>query len=61
LEIVTFTAVAIVLYLLSDRALDFIEQQRGRRLKYRGVLFFVILLILALVSFRIIEQISGGA
>jgi len=53
-EIVYFTLVGIGLYFASDWVLDRIESARGRRFENRSVIFFVIILVLALVSFQII-------
>jgi len=53
-EIVYFTLVGIGLYFLSDWILDRIETVRGRRLENRSLVFFVIILVLALISFQII-------
>jgi len=58
-EIVYFTLVAILLYLLADWILRRIEAYLGRVLKQRTVVFFVILLILALVSFAAIRDYVG--
>lgn len=55
MEIIYFTAVAIVLYLVSDWLLERIELYVGRRLEYRTLIFFVILLSLALASFSLIR------
>lgn len=52
---VYFTLVAIALYLISDRIVDMIERRRGERLENRSLLFFVIILVLAVVSFSAIE------
>ncbi len=54
MEIVYFTLVGIGLYFLSDWILDRIETVRGRRLENRSLVFFVIILVLALISFQII-------
>lgn len=58
---VWFTLVAIVLYLLADAILDRIEIAAGRRFEYRTLLFFVILLTLALVSFSLIRLYTGNS
>jgi hypothetical protein len=55
MEIVYFTLVAILLYLLADWILRRIEAYLGRALEQRTVVFFVILLILALVGFAAIR------
>ncbi|MDP2620953.1 MAG: hypothetical protein Q8P46_12385 [Hyphomicrobiales bacterium] len=59
MEIVYFTLVAILLYLLADWILRRIEAYLGRVLKQRTVVFFVILLILAMVSFAAIRAYVG--
>ena len=59
-EIVAFTGVAVVLYLVSDRILEAIEVRRGERLAHRSVVFFAILVTLALISFSILEHVLGG-
>ena len=50
-----FTVVAIVLYFFSDWLLNMIEQRMGKRLKYRSVVFFAIITVLALGSFSFID------
>jgi len=59
MQIVYFTLTAIVLYLLSDHALDWLERRRGARFEHRTLIFFVILLILALVTFQLIGRLTG--
>jgi len=59
-EIVAFTGAAVALYLVSDRILEAIEVRRGERLAHRSVVFFAILVTLALISFSILEQVLGG-
>ena len=59
MEIVYFTAVAILLYLGADRAVDLIESKRGERLQNRSLVFFVILVVSALVVFRLIRLLTG--
>jgi hypothetical protein len=60
MEIVYFTLVGIVLYLASDWALDRIEIAAGRRLEHRTLIFFALLLTLALVSFSLIRWYTGN-
>ena len=60
MEILAFTATAIVIYLLADRILRAIEQKRGEVLKQRQAVFFVIILVLALISFRLLRLIFSG-
>jgi hypothetical protein len=60
MEILVFTLNAIVVYLVSDRLVRLIESRRGAVLKQRQVVFFVIFLVLALVSFRLLDALFGG-
>lgn len=55
-ELVIFTLNAIVIYLIADRIVRLIEQRRGEVLKQRQAVFFVIFLVLALVSFRLLRM-----
>jgi hypothetical protein len=55
-ELIIFTLNAIVVYLLSDWLVRVIERSRGRALKQRQVVFFVIFLALALLSFQILSN-----
>ena len=57
-EIVYFTLVGIGLYFASDWILDRIETRRGSRFKNRSIIFFVIILVLALVSFQLISHLQ---
>ncbi len=59
MESVYFTLTAIVLYVVSDWALQRVEVALGRRLRHRSVVFFVILLTLSLVSFSLIRRIAA--
>lgn len=52
---VYFTLVAILLYLVADRALRGIESAVGHPLEYRSVVFFGILLALAMATFALIR------
>lgn len=54
-----FTLAAIVLYVGADWILNRIEAAVGRRLEYRSIIFFVILLIMALSSFALIRHLSA--
>ena len=54
-----FTVAAIFLYFFSDWILNLIEQRLGKRLQYRSVIFFVIIMVLAMGSFEIIDRIVG--
>ena len=58
MEFVYYTIAGIVLYLGSDWILNRIEISRGQRFEHRSIIFFVIILVLAVVSFRIIEHLT---
>ncbi len=55
-EALTYTIVAIALYLVSDWILRRIEAAYGHPLEYRTLIFFAILLLLALASFALIRR-----
>ena len=54
-----FTVVAVVLYFVSDWLLQRVEASAGRRFEHRSLIFFVILLTLALITFSFIQQQTG--
>ena len=54
-----YTITAVLLYLLSDWILNKIETYYGKRFEYRSVIFFVIIMILAVASFEMIDRIVG--
>lgn len=54
-----YTVAAVLLYLFSDWILNKIEQRLGKRLQYRSVVFFVIIMVLAVGSFEMIDRIVG--
>ena len=60
MEIVYFTLVAALLYLISNWMVERLEVAAGRRFEYRSLLFFVILLTLAMVSFYLIRLYTGN-
>lgn len=59
MEAVYFTLVAILLYFVADFILDRVERIAGRRFDNRSLIFFGILLTLALVSFSAIRTYTG--
>lgn len=61
MEIILFTIVAGALYLFSDWVINRIEIRRGERFEHRTLIFFAIILTLALLSFKLLEAIRGGA
>ncbi len=61
MSMVYFTIVAIILYVTADWLLERVEVAAGRRLKNRSLIFFVILMTLAISSFSLIQHYTGGA
>ncbi len=61
MEIVYFTLVAAGLYFFSDWVLDRIEKARGERLAHRNIIFFAIILVLALITFKLIDMLQPPA
>jgi len=59
-DLILFSLNAIVIYLLADWLVRLVEKRRGAVLKQRQVLFFVIFLVLALVSFRLLKMLLGS-
>ncbi len=60
MSIVYFTLAAVALYLLSDWILERVEVAAGRRFQYRSLVFFSILLTLAVSSFALISHLAGN-
>ena len=60
MSIIWFTLVGIVLYLASDWILERIEVAAGKRLEHRSLIFFAILLVLALTTFSLIQSYTGN-
>lgn len=60
MDIVYFTIIAIGIYFAADRILDFIERKRGARFENRQVMFFAIILPLALITFWVIRLLQLG-
>lgn len=58
MEIIYYTVIAGGLYLMSDWILDRIEISRGERFQNRGLrslIFFLIILVLAFITFGLIS------
>ena len=55
-----YTAAGLILYFLSDWILNQIEVRRGQRFANRSVVFFVIILTLAVVAFNVIDYFMAG-
>jgi hypothetical protein len=56
MDAVYFALVAILLYFVADWALRRIESAAGRTLQHRSLVFFALLLTLAVVTFAIIRR-----
>ncbi len=52
MEIIYYTLIGIGLYFASDWILDRLEVSRGARFKNRSIVFFLIILVLAFLSFN---------
>ena len=55
MEIILFTGVGIVLYLLCDRLLVLLEKMHGEPLPGRNIVFFVLILALSLSTFSLMR------
>ena len=55
MEILLFTAVGIVLYLVCDRLLVLLETMHGEPLPQRNVIFFVLIMTLSLSAFSLLR------
>ena len=55
MEIVLFTGIGIVLYLLCDRLLLLLEKMHGEPLPGRSVVFFVLITVLSLSAFSLMR------
>ena len=60
MEIFYFTILAILCYAIADWALKRVEAIAGRRFENRTLIFFAMLLGLALVSFALIRGLAGA-
>ena len=56
MEAVYYTITGVVLYLLADRILRLLEARAGRVYEHRTLIFFVLLLAMALVTFAAIRR-----
>lgn len=60
MDVVYFTIVAIGLYFGADWLLDYLERMRGKRFENRQVVFFAIILPLALATFWLVRVLSAA-
>jgi hypothetical protein len=61
MSIVYFTLTAVILYLFSDWVLERVEVTVGRRFQHRSLVFFGILLTMAMTTFALISHLSGNS
>jgi hypothetical protein len=59
MEAVYYTITGVVLYLLADWILRSFETRAGRIFEHRTLLFFFLLLSMALVSFAVIRRLAA--
>lgn len=57
MEIVWLALTAIVLYVAADRILDYLERRAGHRFEQRSIIFFGLILGLALITFALIRNV----
>lgn len=60
MEIIYYTLAGLGLYFVSDWILNQIETRRGERFEQRSLIFFGIILVLALILFRLIRYLQQG-
>lgn len=60
MEALYFLIAGVVLYVVSDWLLDRIERSVGRRFEYRSLIFFAILLSLAVTAFWLVRRFTDG-
>ena len=60
MQFLYYTVAGIALYFASDFILDQIEVKRGKRFDNRSAIFFVIILVLAVSTFKLIETLTTG-
>ncbi len=57
IETISYTIAAILLYMISDKLLQRLELNAGRRFQHRNIIFFFILAFLSVTSFSIFQYI----
>jgi hypothetical protein len=58
-EIVLFTGVGMVLYLVTGQLLNALERLHGEPLPQRNIIFFVIIVALSLPTFSVMRSLTG--
>ena len=60
MELVYYTVAGILLYWISDQILLAIERRQGKAFEHRSLIFFAIILVLALTTFKAIETVFAA-
>ncbi len=60
IEIFIYTASGILLYVVADAALNYIEKLHGEPIPHRHIVFFVIIFMMAMILFQLINLIFTG-
>lgn len=59
MDIILFTVVGIVLYVVTGQLLTMLEKMHGKPLPQRNIIFFVIILALSLPAFSLMRSLLG--
>ena len=59
-EILIYTASGILLYIVADAALKYIESLHGEPIPHRSIVFFIIIFLMAMILFQLIQLIFTG-
>jgi hypothetical protein len=59
MEIIYFTLTAVILYVAADWILKRMETAAGKRFEKRSLIFFAILMTMAVTSFALVRTLTG--
>ena len=59
MQYIAYTVTAVLLYIFSDWILNKIEISQGKRFEHRSLIFFAIIMVLAIGSFEIIDRVMS--
>jgi hypothetical protein len=60
MEILVFSLNAIFVYLFSDWIIRKLEEKRGAALRYRQLVFFVVFLVLVMLTFQFMKSVLAA-
>ena len=60
IQVLIYTASGILLYVLADAILNYIEKMHGEPIPYRNIVFFIIISMMALILFQLIRLLFAG-